>query len=196
MRDYAEIFATYNSALQFNNMWLAGSGHEINFKDHDKYDWLVFKRPNGDAINLTGGELQTIRFIAREVMPQQDKQGRPLTSGGAYTQRAEVAGKYAMGKLSPFGGTVFDIGTGSSFGEGGKQRPLPVPWAPLPSTGTEPYTIPEYLAERQAPIPVSGAVQSALGDIKSGVPKGKALLQGIVPFLVEGMLGGRYYKGE
>jgi hypothetical protein len=194
LRDYTELAATYTGALELNNAFLQGSGQHVNFNDPNKYDWLAFKRPNGDAINLTGGELNTIRFLARELGKQKDAKGRPLTSGPALAQRAETAGKYIMGKASPIAGTIQDVITGSAYGEGGKQRPLPVPWAPPPSKGATRYTVPEYLAERQAPIPVSGAAQSIISDTHKGKPFSESVGEGIVPFLVEGLFGGRYYK--
>lgn len=194
LRDYMEMTATYTGALAMNNAWLAGSGQRVNFNDPNKYDWLSFKRVNGDAINATGGEIGTVRFIARELMKQRDAKGKVLTSGPAFAQFAENAGKYGLNKLSPFAGTALGVYRGSVYGEGGKQRPLPVPWAPPPSKGTAPYTIPEYLAEQQAPIPVSGAAQSILSDIHHGKSTSEAVESGIIPFLVEGIAGGRMYK--
>jgi hypothetical protein len=194
-RDYTEMFATYTAMLELNNAYLSGSGYQVNKTDPNKYDYLLPKRANGDAINLSGGEINTIRFIARTLMTQHDaKTGRPLTAGPAFAQRAETVGKYAIGKLGPIQGDIRDLLFGSGYGEGGKQQPLPVPWAPPPSKGTVPYTWPEYLAETQAPIPASGAAQAILSERKKGVPWAEAAESGIVPFLVEGMFGGRYYK--
>jgi hypothetical protein len=194
LRDYAEMLCTYTSMLHLNNAYLAVSGNEVNFDDPNKYDWLLPKRANGDAINLTGGEINTIRFLAKELGTQRNAKGRPLAAGPAYSQRAETAGKYAIGKASPVAGTLWDLYTGSSYGEGGKQQTLPVPWAPPPGKGTEPYTWPEYLAERQSPIPISEATTAILAEQKKGVPWAEAAQEGIIPFLVGGMLGGRYYK--
>jgi hypothetical protein len=195
MRDYTEMFATYTSMLELNNAYLAGSGQQVNFNDKDKYDWLLPKRANGDAINLSGGEINTIRFLARELGKQRDpKTGRPLTAGAAAAQQKDILGAYIFGKESPVAGTLHDVQRGSAYGEEGKYRPLPVPWAPPPSKGTTPYSIPEYLAERQSPIPVSGAAQAIISERKKGVPWAEAAEAGIIPFLAEGLFGARYLK--
>lgn len=193
MRDYTEMAAVYTAALHLNDMFLHGSGQSINY-DPRGYDGLAFKRANGDAINITGGQTQTIRFLAREFSPQRDAKGHLLKSQPAFAQHGEILGKYLLGKASPIAGTATDLSFGESYGEGGKEAPLPVPWAPPPSKGVQPFTVPEYLAERQAPIPLSGAAQAILAAKHKGASLGEAATSGVIPLLVEGLLGGRYYK--
>lgn len=161
----AAIFGMYASLLAMNQGLLkaVGSSQNVNAPfvegwDPRRGDFLSFKIA-GFNLGVVGPMIGMIRlFVNLYQAARGPRKGvRALTGRGE--EMYEVAGKYARGKLSPFGAFGYTAASQSDY----ERRP--VPWstdktpASLRRRGKYRYTWGEYLGESFAPIPAEEAIR-------------------------------------
>lgn len=165
-----ETLATYAALLAANQGLLiaTGSNQRINLTNPTDSDWLKFKG-GGSTFDLSGGIVSTIGFVGKLV---QAIAGDKRQLKGQKKGQAIIGdiGKYARGKLSPFGSTAFDFSTHHDYAGN-----------TLPGFSDKPdnkfahkMTWKEYLLERQTPIPVAEAITDVANQMKD---KGMSELQ-------------------
>lgn len=92
--------------------------------------------PNGEKYDFTGGNSIWLRLVSRLITNKEvNRQGQTITLGQGYkaTTRAELAERYARGKLSPVAGVVADwlaestqIGQDPTLATEAKERLMPI----------------------------------------------------------------------
>jgi len=163
-----------------------GSDDETNITDPSKSDFMKFKIA-GKTIDMTGGTISTIKFIysmldAARSAYSEDK----LKQAPGKTEVGTIATQLRY-KLSPFSSTAVDIATGTDA------MGRPIPFSKVkPKKGEEPYSIKEYLATQQTPIPISEGIRATQESMKErGMTDVEIedVLEGILAFGTGGFLG-------
>ncbi len=160
IKQKASVVGTYFALLTANQGLLtaAGSKQSVNFTDPTKSDWLSFKIL-GHKVGILGPMLGEVRFLANVIKTGQEARTKKQARFTRTEDQRKNLLDYARGKLSPFAGTVADVGLTQSDYSG---RPLPWSTDKVPSYlkkhGEGRYTYPEYAAS-QLPIPFEEAAK-------------------------------------
>lgn len=162
LKEKALMTLAYASLLWMNRglLYAIGSDQKINMSDPTKPDFLQFK-VHGFQVGITTPLIGMIRMFGRLL-----NSGYDVFGGRSKVHRLEPrqetmmsdVGKYVRGKLSPFGGTLWEAAA--------QQDPIgrPLPWSRdrMPMSrlmrGEKPYTTGEYLWQR-GPIPIEEAAK-------------------------------------
>lgn len=190
-KNAGSLLATYAGALTVNAGLLAatGSRQKVNFTHPTKSDFLKLKIGDNKTLDLTGGMLSTLGFLASmanlSTEPSKDLHGK------RGDKLAEKIGGYVAGKLSPFAGTVKDFTTQHDF----SGNTLPISKDKPTGEGVKLKGASgwgQYLLENQSPIPISAGVKAATEGMKqNGMQKDmiQKVGEGIGTLLVEGGTG-------
>jgi hypothetical protein len=167
VKSKALIAGTLYALLQANQgiNKVLGSKQEVNTTDPMRSDFLKFKIAGTDfaygnaLISMARMPLSLYRVVSSD-----GGKARNLVYAdeSVYT----VLGRYTRSQLSPFMGTLTDLGLGSDYAS----RPLPrTAFGLLPQTrtvpkrlaaeGLGPYTYPEYFWQQASPIPAQEVVK-------------------------------------
>jgi hypothetical protein len=193
-RKGGEMLATYSALLAANQamLSLSGSSQSINFTNPMKTDWMRFKA-GGKVIDVSGGMLSTTTFLARllEASIAPEKDINKLTRGAGRSDLIiSNLGKYARGKLSPFGGTAYSMLTRHDYA--GNTLP-PFDDKPLYKDAKH-LSWGEYLGTQMMPIPISEGVNDVMQTMKNrgmSSPQIETILNGIFISAVAGGTGAR-----
>jgi hypothetical protein len=193
-RKGGEMLATYSALLAANQaiLNLSGSNQSINFTNPMKTDWMRFK-VGGKVIDVSGGMLSTTTFLARllEASIAPEKDINKLTRGAGRSDLIiSNLGKYARGKLSPFGGTAYSMLTRHDYA--GNTLP-PFDDKPLYKDAKH-LSWGEYLGTQMVPIPISEGVNDVMQTMKNrgmSSPQIETILNGIFISAVAGGTGAR-----
>jgi len=196
----ALIAGTLYALLNINQgiLTATGSKQKVNLNDPMRSDFLKFKAAGSDF--AYGNALITDMRLPASLY-------RIISSDGGKTKSLvyadesvyTVLGKFARSQLSPFMGTLVDLGFGSDYasrplpraGFGLLPQDRPVPKR-LKAQGYEPYTWPEYWSEQLSPIPgqelIRSVWQHGLGMTKAQV---EALEKAVAATTINAATGGR-----
>lgn len=163
VKQKAVIAGTYFAALTANQAMLTatGSDQKINFTDPTAADWLAFKG-GGYKFSVVSPLIGTVRFLANIAKASVGERSKlDAATGSRADKMAEVAGKYARGKLSPFASVVADTATQADY----QGRPMPFSDDKLRATfrrrGIGKIGYGEYAAQTMLPIPFEESLHEA-----------------------------------
>lgn len=201
MKEIAWAVGTYTSLLAINQGFLSlfDSKQKINFTDPMKSDWMKFKAA-GMVGSYGNALLSMIRLPAR-LFTGIKNEGKLNKIVYEDENVASILFDFARSQMSPFMGTVTDLGIGRDF----ERRPLPrAGFGLLPgktnlpkrlqAQGKLPYTWTEYATMQALPIPAEEAMKEVWKYQGMPDPQMKEAMQAIATFSIMMGTGGRLTK--
>lgn len=190
----AIMTGTYIGMLAANEGLLKamGSKEKINYTDPRKPDFLAFKG-GGFQFGVVSPLIGSIRYLTNMFHAAFLERSKAEGKDSRFEEMTSLTGKYARGKLSPFGQVATDVTTGSNF----QNRPLPEPIGRdkepgyLKREGVKPYTLAEYASETALPIPAEDAIKEIWKDQGMSDERIKHWLGVLTTVAVEGGTGAR-----
>ena len=194
VKQKAIMAGTYIGLLAANEGLLKamGSKQKINYTDPRKPDFLAFKGA-GFQFGVVSPLIGSMRYMTNMFHAAFMERSKAEGKDSRFEEMTSLTGKYARGKLSPFGEVAADVATGSDF----QNRPLPEPIGRdkepkyLEKEGVKPYTMAEYAAETALPIPLEDAIKEIWKDQGMSDERIKHWIGVLTTIAVEGGTGAR-----
>lgn len=199
LKEKAWVIGTLGSLLALNQGFLSATGSEqkINVTNPFGSDFLKFKV---SGMNLSyGNPMITMARLPLRLFVAVENEGKLNKMVYEDENVATVLFEYVRSQMSPFAGTITDLGIGRDY----MRKPLPrAAFGLLPGKknlprrlreeGIHPYSWPEYASEQLAMIPVQEALKEVWGkDLVMNAADRERSLKALATIIVMGGTGAR-----
>ena len=199
LKEKAWVLGTFTGLLALNQGFLSavGSQQQVNVTDPFKPDFMKFKVA-GMTVSYGNPMLTMARLPLRLFLnvKNESKLNKIIYED---ENVATTLFEYVRSQMSPFAGTLTDLGIGRDF----MRKPLPrAAFGLLPgkknipkrlrAEGVQPYTWPEYASEQLAMIPLQEALKEVWGkDLEMDAAARERSLKALATIIVMGGTGAR-----